>query len=502
MKNPRIASLIFLVALLPLSIVRADDPLASGKAALDRGDFLAAIPLLREAVKKDKKNPQAYILLGTALLKADSLDQAVASLVQARELDSSNAQVYDLLGDVYMKQNIPPAAIDQYRISVGFDSTKPQVYLKLAEACRKGRIYTEAVKAYFKVIYLDSMNTTALSQLGRLLNRAKHYADAAPILERLVRIRPDSIEVLALYGKALYEIHDYQKFIPVGEKIDSVDPSQADNQTMLADAYNATGNDSAALEKFKGLKPDSMSAGTLIKMAKTLKRLQRYEEGVDAYVRAYKKDSTKCEIPYDLGTLYMRVKKYGDAVEMFEKKIACDTSAGYRFASHLNSGMCLMQIKKFDEAKDHILKAIELRPDNVQAWQTLAEDYAQIGNTAEEIKAFQKVIDLALAANENNGDANKYNSSLEESYRIIGVQYLLEKKFAQAAEYLKKAAQLQSKTNPNYCHTLLWIAQAYHNSNNKEDAKRYYCKVLELCPKGKEAEDAQNGLNLLGMTCQ
>ena len=69
----------------------------------------------------------------------------------------------------------------------------------------------------------------------------------------------------------------------------------------------------------------------------------------------------------------MKVKEYAKAVQMFEKKIACDTTAGYRFASHLNAAMSLMQLKQFKEAKEHVVKSIESRPDNVQAWQVLAQ---------------------------------------------------------------------------------------------------------------------------------
>ena len=66
-------------------------------------------------------------------------------------------------------------------------------------------------------------------------------------------------------------------------------------------------------------------------------------------------------------------------------------------------------------------------------------------------------------------------------------------KYAAAAEYLKKAVQLNAKD----CEAVLWAAQAFQNSNNKDEAKRYYHKVLDGgCPK--QAEDARKWLKVLG----
>jgi tetratricopeptide (TPR) repeat protein len=218
--------------------------------------------------------------------------------------------------------------------------------------------------------------------------------------------------------------------------------------------------------------------------------------------RAYRKDTAACDVPYELGTLYMRVKKWRDAIAMFEKKNACDTSAGFQFASHLNEGMSMMQLKDFKEALSHIQAAIDRRPDNIQAWLTLAQDHAQLGDDQKKIDAYQKVIDLAnadtTAGNGNGGGAGKYDNQKAEAYRMIGVQHLLDKKYAKASEFLKEAL----KYAPKDCQVLLWIAQSAQNSNNKEEARKFYCRVLKSCPNSVQAKDAEKGLDVLGLKCE
>ncbi|MBI3365879.1 MAG: tetratricopeptide repeat protein [Ignavibacteriae bacterium] len=487
----------------------ASDQIKEGKDALNRGDYIKAIEAFREATQKDKKNPEAFLLLGTAYLKADSADQAVGALVQARELSPNDAQIYLLLGDVYAQQHFIAPALEQYKKAAELDSVKPDIFLKIAEYSWKARSYNETRNAYMKVLQLDSTNAVALTHLGSIYVRAKppQWQNALPIYIRLSKMYPDSLSILSIYVRVLAENEFWKDLVPVAKKVLDRNPDNDEINAIYGEALVKTGQSEEAIKQLEKLNPDSMKTEDLISLAKAYKGTEKYDKAIAIYQRVLKRDSTRCDIPYDLGTTYMKVKDYSSAVTMFEKKIACDTAGGYQFASHLNAAMSLMQLKNFKDAKTHALKSVEYKPDHVQAWQIVAQIYGQLDQTDDEITAYKKVIDLALAASEN-GDAGKYNAQLLEAYRMIGVRHLIDatktkepdaakKKYVASLEYLKKALAL----NPKDCSLLLWTAQSYQNSNNKEEAKKYYCRVLENCPKSKEAKDAQTGLTSLGMTC-
>ena len=479
-----------------------DDQIKAGKDALEKGDFTKAIELLRDATKKEKKNPEGFILLAMAYLRLDSAEQAIGPLTQAKDIDSNNVMAYELTGDAYSKQKIYAAAIEQYKKATELAGKRIDLFLKLAESYKKNRLYTEAARTLQQAIALDTVNLPALRELSTLLMRAKQYVSAVPVLERLTRLQPDSLSYSILYVKSLSETKRYALLIPVAEKVLAKDPSQADVKKMLLEGYRETKNFGKGGELLTGVNPDSLSVDALLDGAVTFKQLEQWDKAIDFYSRAWKKDSTRCDIPYDFGTTYMKVKRWDDAVAMFERKITCDTTAGYRFASHLNIAMSLMQEKEFKTAKAHIQSAIEFRPDNVQAWLTLAQDLGQLDQLTEEVAAYKKVIELATAP-ATNGEEGKYASQLCEAYRMLGVRYLIEatkdkepkkEKYGAALEYLLKALQC----SPKDCALLLWTAQAYQNSNKKEEAKKYYHKVLEICPKAKEADDAKKGLTALG----
>ena len=499
-----------LMALLFLNLVaRADDPLKAGKEALEKGDFVAAIVSFQEAVHKDKKNPEPYLLLGTAYFKADSLDEAVAALVQARELDPSNAMVYVLLGDTYVKQNIHPAAVDQYQRAVAYDSTRPEIFMKLARSEKKVRQYNEAAVAYVKAIRLDTANVIAYRELCDLYLQAKLYASAVPLLRHLVEKQPDELSFQVLLVKALFQSRSYDELIPVAQKVMQRDSSQTEMIHMLAAAYAKMHDNENSEKMFTYLEHhDTLKAEEYVKLAQAQKSLDKADDAVESFEKAYCADSTLGETYYDLGTLYMKRKQYNEAVAMFDKKIASDTTSAYLFASHLNEAICLMQVKEFERARVHVLASVKIRPDYVPGWSALASCYAQMDSSDQEENAYQRVIELATASNGNGTPGGKYTKELREAYRTIGIQSLVaavkdkdsktnKAKYIKAAEYLENALKIE----PKDCEALLWTAQAFQNSNNRDKAKKYYCKEIEMCPKSKQAEESQKILDSLGLTC-
>lgn len=473
----------------------SQDPLSSCQELLERSDYKSAISCFREVVRKQKKNPLAYLYLGIALEKADSLDSAVLSLIHARELDPTNPRIYESLGDVYQKQNIHVAAAQQYALASQIDSTNTSLLLKLAREYMKTRQWNDAAMTYRRVLALDTTNPDVYRELGKLYFQAKQYQNAVPLLEQLVNREPNVLINKVLLVKALSYVKRYEDVVPLAEEILSQDTTEIEVIRILAQAYNRLKIFNKSEEYYNLLaKFDTLGLEDYLELARAQKLTDKIDEAIKSFEKAYSIDSTAGEIFYDLGTLYMKKKDYANAVFMFEKKIASDTSAGYLFGSHLNAGLCLMQLKEFERARVHILESIRLRPDYIQAWSALASCYAQMDSSVQQREAFQKVIELALAAN-SNGNEGKYNAQLEEAYRMIGVQLLIEKKFASSIDYLKKALQF----SPKDCSLHLWIAQAYHNTNVKEEAIKYYRKVLEICPsKDSKRDEAKKGLLLLG----
>lgn len=465
------------------------------RAEMDAGKMNDAIERLQDYTKDNETDAMGYVWLARAYMKIDSNQLAEKELIKGRALAEANAEIYTLLGDLYVAKRIYAAAEQQYAKAAGLDSANIDLLLKLADSQMKARHYSDAAKTFNRILALEPDNRYALQTLGTLYVRSKHYVEALPILDRLYPLEPDSIEIQAYYVKTLFETRNYEKMIPIAEDLFQKDASRSEVQSMLGEAYKATKAFDRVIEIYSSKPMDSLSIDELIGLAKAYRSLDQFDKAVTTYEAVLSRDSTRCDILYDMGTTYMKVKNYARAIDVFGKKIACDTSSGYRFASHLNAAMSSMQLKEFKGAEEHILKSIELRPENVQAWLTLAQNYVQLGNLKKQREAYKKVIELATADSTVNG---KYDRALEEAYRMEGVQELLDKHYVNAVKLLKESLRI----NPKHCNTILLVAQAYHNSNNKEEATKYYCRVLSTCPKAEDADIAKKGLEILGTGCK
>lgn len=499
------------VLLLLSSIARAfgDDPCTKGKAAFESGDYVNAVKFLRDGVQNDPKNAKCFTLLGSAFLKLDSADQAVGALVQAHNLDTANADIYTLLGDAYGMQKILPAAIEQYQHAASLDSTNPARWKKIAEVAFKARKYSVAVAALGSAIRLDTNDIDSYRQLGHLYfrdamsrNNPMAFEKVIAPLQKVFTADPkDSLRTEL--ARALFETRHYKDLIPVGETILKDDSTQAEITRELATAYTKTGDNDHASPLWARIAGDStkMKAADYIDIGKSAQALDHADEAIAAYEHAIRiADSTTVnEVAYSLGGLYMKQKRYPEAIAMFEKKIALDTASGYQFASNYNEAICLMQGKDFENARVHILKGLQYKPDYVAGWRALAEDYAQLDSTSAERAAYRKLLDLATATGTID-DKNK--DAVAEAYRMEGFNLLLtDKKYPASVEMLKKALALEQSSNLDVCQTLLWLAQASSLGNKVDDGKKYYCKVIATCTKSQKIyDDAVKGLTALGTT--
>ncbi|HLF13288.1 MAG TPA: tetratricopeptide repeat protein [Bacteroidota bacterium] len=493
-RNASIAFLFLVLTMFVAGAAFSQDDLVRGKNELQAGNIARAIELLEDFISDNETNSQGYIWLARAYMAQDSIQKAETELIKGRALAEPNPEIYTMLGDIYHAKKIYAAAEQQYSRATEFDSTNVGLFLKLADAQMKARQYNPVARTYARILELDPLNVTALRALGTLYVKAKKYTLALPILDKLYPLQPDSIDIQYSFVKTLFETRNYEKMIPIAENLFQKDASLADVQSMLGEAYKATKAFDRVVEIYSARQADSLSVDELVGLAKAYRSLDQFDKAVATYEAVLRRDSARCDILYDLGSTYMKVKDYQKAVGMFAKKIACDTSSGYRWASRYNAAMSYMQLKDFKSAEENALRSIELRPENVPSWLTLAQIYVQMANVAKQRSAYRKVIVFGTADTTVNG---KYDKALEEAYRNEGFQELIEKKYPSAIDLLKKSIQL----NPKHCNTLLLIAQAYHNSNNKDEATRYYCRVLSGCPKGEDAELAKKGLEILGTGC-
>ncbi len=425
----------FLTASLRSDDENVDALMTLGDTYLEKKDNVNALAQFKKAAKiapKDCRVPTRY---GSALAEAGMLDGqegAFVQLTRAQVCDPKNPLVYIALGDAYNKQGVPALATINYKKALELSPNDIETQLKIARAHAKNRRYNEAVEAYEGAVKIDSTQFDPYFEAGKIFYRAKLWKQAAQFLNKAVRLRPNHAESASMYAQALSGAEIWSEAAKAGAVAVKLDSTNIENWRAYAYALVETQDYKNALMAFDVLERRSaVKAEDYAKLSTALFRAGQEDKALEVGLKAIQSDSTNCDPYFNLGFIYMKKQDYANASKMFEKKIACDPRS---LTAYINAGSSYMQApKNLPRARELFVKALELKPDFLQAKIWLARYYAEVDSVTAMKQMYDEVIKLG------NEDAAKNKSTLYEAYLQLGSYYFGLKNYGSALENFRKA---------------------------------------------------------------
>ena len=464
-----------------------------------------ALATYRRAQKVAPKHVPTATGYGLALLAVDSVDAAIIQLTRAKELDSNNPAVYMALGDAYLKQNVPVLATGNYQKAIDLSPKNMQYRFKLAQTYEKNRQYTEAVNQYDSIATIDTTNVDALLEAGKILIRASGNQKKLAIqpLTKYVAKRPKSVEGATLLTKILFTIENYPEAAKAARHTLDLDSSSADvwrqyafSSTQIRDnktalyAYNK-------LQKMNQFKPEDWGpmGNVLVATGQGGQAKSMFLDFVklNSTLDSSKKDSANCDVYFNLASLYMAPQgkgekpDYDSAAIFFEKKIGCDPRS---LSSYVNGAACYLQTKNYGRARELLTKAIELRPDFLQARLWYARYYAQVDSLEEANAQYDQV--LGFIAN----DPSKYKREAAEAWQMKAALDFRRERYDRVVEQLRKAqaqgvenAQLHLTWGQALLQLLDKDATASQNRGKIDESIMHFRKSIQM-----DGDNAQSHL--------
>ena len=448
-------------------------------------------------IKKKQDYAPLWVQLGKTLIAMDSADAALIAFSKGRELDPADAESYAGLGDAYLKlpQPVFPMAIDQYEKALQIDSTRTEVLYKLANTYSKDRQYTEAARTYVRLISLQPNNDKARLEVARLYFRAKQYAKcAAALKEYFLKEKNPAKEEQQMYLEALYNSQQYKDAFPIAKSYLAIDPKSPIALRVIAQGYIDGSQYAQAVEVYKNLTTiDTMKYDDYRKLGICYEKLKKDSLSAAAFEQALVLDSTRAAIWGEAAGHWMKIQRWERAAFCYEKRIALDTSITV-IAAYFNYANCLMQLNRYDDAEVALKKAIEKNPKFPQSYVRMGFCYVAEKKFVESRIWFEKAVKVIADTAED-----RYRLELADSYKMIGLSYMLDKKdedhplkrWEDGVLNLEKA--LKFKEDDAATH--VWLGQCYQNLNKKELAIKHYKRALQLDPKNKEAKNGLDALN-------
>ena len=294
-----------------------------------------AIIALRRAAKLAPNAASIHANLGEVLRQAGDLKQAALALETAILHDPANAQALNNLGIIrYEEENYEEAA-ELYRTALGVRPNMAEAHNNLGNALRRAGDVDGAMQAYQNALVHREHYAEAYNNLGTLLHHDRRYEEAEHALKKAIAQNPAYIEA----------------------------------HNNLALLYSAQARDADALRLLgDALKLAPTNPQTLIIAAGIQNRRSNFPAAEQACRTVLAGDPGNVEAMILIGHVFHETDRFDLALEVLGRAAALAPDN----ADALNLyGVALKSVGRFGEAREHILKSLELNDSMYGAFANL-----------------------------------------------------------------------------------------------------------------------------------
>ena len=517
-----------------------------GESYFKLGKYDKAIEVFKEIIKLPRHDESDFMYLGLSYFEKKEYDKAIENYEKVLEINDrywgeENINPIDALAKSYMALGEYQKGIEVYKkyikedVSGCWRSIRGFSYKKYKDI----EDYKYLIEAFNQLIEEEPNNFEYYDELETIYSYDLNICDkAANVLEKYLLNNKEDINY-RVYGTLadLYKnIYRYDEAIEMCNKLMEINDFDSYYYSLLGHIYQEIKNYDKALEMYeKYLNFECRSSGNvycnMTKLLDLYEQLSKHDKR-DLFINKainYYIDKNDYKGLYNL---YLHIGEKYKAIEYYQKYINLDDNKkyGYDFTAIAE---IYESLGEKENAEKYYKKAIEIYENekDKNSWdlESIGDLYNSIGNKNKAVEAYKKAIKLEIKSascifrRENRWERKEFkgyyskeignlymkidnkNKALkcykhavslepnrEEYYISIAEVYndLNEKDLAK--EYFQKAIDIDKKyfeTRPYRCDTLKEMAELYLKIDDKENAKECYKKILEINIYDDEAKD-------------
>lgn len=434
-----------------------------GEIALKNGNKSEAERLFKQALEGNKKDASVMAAIARAYFNvnptayAKEIDKNIANAMKASK--NKEAQIYVLQGDMAKSTNIGQAA-GNYEQAMIYDEEaghiNPEAYVKYSNLYNK----VNPDFAIGKLVELnEKLPTSALAQseLAEKYYDNNQFTKAAEQYGKYIQ-NPNHFQGdEQRYSGLLFFGKKYQESLDVANQVLAKDPDNEYMQRMVmlnkAALKDFAGAEQAAAKLFAHSNA-KFTATDYTTYGDVLGELGRPQEAIVAYTKAYELNPEKNkEILVNISSMYTDLEDYAKAAEFMQKYVDLGDAS-------LNDYYILS-----NRYKNLGLSLPEGSPERAEA--------AQNGI---------KYVDMAIESAANKGPLYRNKATLmmvrdgqETTPELVAVYEEMLKAYDEDPENKTKNAAAYKTAYNN-------IANYYLKAGDKEKAREYFTKLLEVDP--------------------
>ena len=281
---------------------------------------------LSKKIAENPKNDSLYAMRAAAYYKDNIYDEAVKDLAKALAIDTANVAYHHILADVYMDKSDSRLAIRTMERVVGLYPTRIPSLLKLAELQYIVQQYRPSIETTAKVLQIDPQSAEAFFMQGRNLNALNEKDRAIAALKKCTALDAEHVDAWVELGHLMEEKKDATalQYFLTAQRIDSTDVPAIFGEAVY---YSNRG---------------------------------QLEKSIATYKKVVAKNPQDADALYNIGLLYMDLKKTKEAKDNFN--ICTNVDPQYVMAFFYRA-VCNEELGQFAEAKKDYENTMRLSPN-------------------------------------------------------------------------------------------------------------------------------------------
>jgi tetratricopeptide (TPR) repeat protein len=322
----------------------ADGFLFRGIAELGLRRFTDAQQDDEEALKRAPNSPAPYVQLGHVQLAQKHYSDAAKFYQQGLEKDPASSDALRGLMASYVDQKQYDQAIAAANAQIAKSPSTSNFYDLLGTALFEGKKdYPGAETALRKAIDLDKNNTDALEKLGKVQIQEGKLDQALALYQQAIKDNPQQARLYLLTGQLFEQKQDWDQAKAMYQQALTVSPNDPRAANNLAYVILEHGG----------------NVDLAMNMAQTARRgMPESPNAADTLGWAY----------YQKGIYQSAIDQFQEALRLSQKNGAPDNAV-----VHYHLGLAYQKANQPSLARQQLKKAVDLKPDDVDARKALAE---------------------------------------------------------------------------------------------------------------------------------
>jgi tetratricopeptide (TPR) repeat protein len=507
------------VGLAKVAFYLDDNKTAADMRAKARG-LLLPYRNIKKIIPPAKDYAFALAKIAESYIKDGEVDTAAALplIRQAVVIDNKNPEIFLIAGDIYNLVNDGSNAIKNYNMAQYADPKSPTANMKIGNIYVRGKSLSAAVPFFEQAINLDANYAPAYRELGQLYYQAGRLEQSKTNFKKYLDLTAGNIPAKTRYVNALFYAGDYDEVIKNVEDILAVDNSRSYMNRLAGYSYFEKKNADYTKafgymeELFKKVSPELIlwkdhyyTARILMKKnlgyPKLLDELSAAEQQLQKDKGKYSAASAadKPKLKPALDELTAKVAKMKADVATGEKEIdrgfreynkvlemkPQDRGVISEMASYYNT------FRLYDKAARTMGKLIDPTKDDFDAYMRIARAFYN----GENYKSADSILNVVLKKSPNYLPAHlqvaRTYSKMDPDYKMG----LARPKFEKVIEIAKSDSVKNTK---EMMEALGYLGYYHMNKENYTASKSYYNRMIALDPNNKEYKiSGYNGLGSL-----